>query len=248
MDGAAVTATEHSAFLNAAQSYTFNAMGCVSTEDAIKELYVQEVKDMRENAGIKYQLVVFDKAADHEGVVNVKNSADAVYWATGVIAGCAVNASNTNKTYDGEFAIPTSYTKADLEAAIKNGEFTFHKVGDEVRVLEDINSLTTTTAEKGEDFKSNQTIRVIDQIAMDIASIFNNKYLGKIPNDASGRISLWNDIVKHHQNLQSLRAIEEFNPEDVVVELGDTKKSVVVSDVITVVNAMSQLYMSVVVA
>lgn len=248
LDGAAVTATEHSAFLNAAQSYTFNAMGCVSTEDAIKELYVQEVKDMRENAGIKYQLVVFDKAADHEGVVNVKNSADAVYWATGVIAGCAVNASNTNKTYDGEFAIPTSYTKADLEAAIKNGEFTFHKVGDEVRVLEDINSLTTTTAEKGEDFKSNQTIRVIDQIAMDIASIFNNKYLGKIPNDASGRISLWNDIVKHHQNLQSLRAIEEFNPEDVVVELGDTKKSVVVSDVITVVNAMSQLYMSVVVA
>lgn len=247
LDGTDVTAAEHSAFLNAAQAYTFNAMGCVSTEDAIKELYVQEVKDMRDNAGVKYQLVVFNKAADYEGVVNVKNSADAVYWALGVIAGCAVNASNTNKVYDGEFDIPVAYTKADLEAAIAAGEFTFHRVGDEVRVLTDINSLTTTTAEKGEDFKSNQTIRVIDQIAMDIAKVFNDRYLGKIPNDASGRISLWNDIVKHHQQLESIRAIENFNPEDVTIAQGDTKKSVVVSDAISVVNAMEKLYMSVMV-
>lgn len=247
LDGQAITASQHSAFLAAAEAYTFNALACLSEEDAIKELYVQTCKDAREDAGIKYQVVVYNKAADYEGVVNVKNSIDAVYWTTGVIAGCAVNSSNTNKTYDGEFDIQTSYTKAELEAAIKNGEFTFHRVGDDVRVLEDINSLVTTTMDKGEDFKSNQTIRVIDQIAMDIASIFNTKYLGKIPNDASGRISLWNDIVKHHQELQNLRAIENFDAKDVTVDLGDTKKSVVVSDVITVVNAMSQLYMSVVV-
>ena len=28
--------------------------------------------------------------------------------------------------------------------------------------------------------------------------LFGKKYLGKVPNDAAGRISLWNDIVKHH--------------------------------------------------
>jgi len=248
LDGVDITATEHSAFLNAAQAYTFNAMACLSTEDTIKELYVQECKDMRDNAGIKYQLVVFNKAADYEGVVNVKNSADAVYWATGVIAGCAVNSSNTNKVYDGEFDIPVDYNKAQLEAAIKDGEFTFHRVGDEIRVLEDINSMVEITMEKGDDFKSNQTIRVLDQIAMDIAKLFNTRYLGKIPNDEAGRISLWNDIVKHHQELEKLRAIENFNPEDVVIARGETKKSVVVSDVISPVNAMAQLYMSVIVA
>lgn len=248
LDGQDVTAAQHTDFLSAVETYTFNAMGCMSLEDAIKELYVQACKDARDKSGIKYQLVVFNKAADYEGVVNVKNSVDAVYWATGVIAGCPVNSTNTNKTYDGEFDIQTSYTKAELEAAIENGEFVFHKVGDSVRVLEDINSLTTTTAEKGEDFKSNQTIRVVDQIAMDIAKIFNDKYLGKIPNDASGRISLWNDIVKHHQDLQNIRAIEDFNPDDVAIEQGETKKSVVVSGAITIVNAMSQLYMSVVVS
>lgn len=247
LDGADATVTQHTEFLTAAEAYTFNAMGCVSNEDAIKELYIQACKDARDNSGIKYQLVVFNKAADYEGVVNVKNSLDAVWWTTGAVAGCPVNSSNTNKTYDGEFVIPADYSKAELELAIESGEFVFHRVADEIRVLEDINSLKTTSATKGEDFKSNQTIRVVDQIAMDIAKIFNSKYLGKIPNDKAGRISLWSDIVNHHQELQNIRAIEDFSADDVVIEQGDTKKSVVVTDSITVVNAMSQLYMSVIV-
>ena len=87
-------------------------------------------------------------------------------------------------------------------------------------------------------------MRVVDQIGNDIATLFNTKYLGKIPNNNSGRISLWNDIVKHHQELQTMGAIENFDPENVVVMQGDTKKSVVVSDAVTPVNAMEQLYMT----
>lgn len=247
-DGDDVTADEHSAFLDASESYSFNAMGCLATESAIQALYVQEVKDMRDNAGIKYQLVLFNNAADHEAVVNVKNSVEAVWWALGAIAGCEVNKSNTNKVYDGEFDIPVAYTQAQLEAAIKSGEFVFHQVGQEIRVLTDINSLVTTTVEKGEDFKSNQTIRVIDQIAMDIASIFNSKYIGQIQNNQSGRISLWNDIVTHHQQLESIGAIENFDTAKVTVSEGSTKRSVVVSDAVTIANAMEQLYMQVVVS
>lgn len=247
-DGDSITVEEHSAFLDAAEAYSFNAMGLVNTDDAVKELYIQECRDMRENYGSKYQLVVFKKNADHEGVVSVKNCVDAVWWTTGVIAGCPVNKSNTNRTYDGEFDIPVSYTQAELELAIKEGEFTFHKVGSEIRVLTDINSLTTTSDEKGEDFKSNQTIRVVDQVAMDIASLFNTKYIGTIPNNASGRVSLWNEIVNHHKQLEAIGAIEDFDPTSVSVEQGDDKKSVVVSDQITVVNAMEKLYMTVVVS
>lgn len=60
--------------------------------------------------------------------------------------------------------------------------------------------------------------------------------------------SLWSDIVKHHEQLQEIRAIEYFSDADVKVEQGDTKKSVVVSDLITVVNSMGRLYMTVTVA
>ena len=59
---------------------------------------------------------------------------------------------------------------------------------------------------------------------------------------------MWNDIVKHHQELQNLQAIEDFEAEDVVVSQGDKKKEVIVDDTITVVNAMSQLYMQCVVS
>ena len=78
--------------------------------------------------------------------------------------------------------------------------------------------------------------------------MFNTRYLGVIPNDNAGRVSLWNDIVKHHQELQRLRAIEDFEPEDVIVQAGDDKKAVIVTDNVTVVNAMAQLYMTVIVA
>ena len=114
-------------------------------------------------------------------------------------------------------------------------------------MLEDINSLTTVTEDKGEDFKSNQTIRVIDQIANDIAKLFNTKYLGKIPNDESGRVSLWGDIVAHHRELEALRAIEHFDSSLLTVAKGNNKKSVVVNDVVTVINSMAQLYMTVVI-
>lgn len=246
LDGTDVTVAEHTAFLKAVDGYAFNAIAYAGTEDTLKSLYIEQCKDDRENAGIKYQCVVFNKAADYEGVVNVKNSADLVYWTLGAIAGCEVNSSNTNKTYDGEYDVNTDYSRTELELAIKGGEFTFHNVGDEVRVLVDINSLVTTTENKNEDFKNNQTIRVIDQIGTDIAYLFNSKYLGKIPNDNAGRVSLWNDIVTHHNRLQDIRAIEEFSSEDITVEQGDAKTSVVVTDHITITNCMERLYMTVV--
>ena len=116
-----------------------------------------------------------------------------------------------------------------------------------MRLLTDINTFTSVTDTKSSDFGSNQTVRVLDQIGNDIASLFNTKYLGKVQNDNAGRISLWNDIVSHHNQMQTIRAIENFSGDNVMVEKGDLKKSVVVTDYVTPVNAMEQLYMTVVV-
>ena len=248
-----VTGTQHQNFLDALEAKSFNALGCLSTTDAIKGLYVNFCKRLRDEIGKKFQVVIYNKAADYEGVVNVKNAvtdtgaagSELVYWVTGVIAGTAVNASALNKKYDGEFSVNVDYTQSQLENAIKAGEFTLHQVGNDVRVLSDINSLVTTSDTKGDIFKDNQTIRVIDQIANDIAVLFNTKYLGVVPNDNAGRISLWSDIVQHHMNLQNIRAIENFSDTDVQVDQGETKKAVVVADAVTVVNAMEKLYMTV---
>ena len=250
-----VEGASHQAYLDKIESYSFNALGVITTEDNIKTLYVNFCKRLREEIGAKFQAVVYNKAADYEGVVNVKNkTTDAdwseaclVYWVTGIIAGCAINASNLNKIYDGEFTVDVAYTQTQLINAIKSGEFTLHKVGSDIRVLEDINSLVTVTATKGDNFKENQTIRVIDQIANDIAVLFNTKYLGAIPNNESGRTSFWADVIKHHEEMRNIGAIESFSDEDIVVEQGSDRKSIVVNDAVTPIAAMTKLYMTTVV-
>lgn len=244
--------------LDVLEGYSFNVLGIASTDKAVKDLAVFFTKRLRDEVGIKFQTVLYDCDANDKGIINVVNkikgedkgteSAKLVYWVTGAQGGCAVNKSCTNKIYDGELEIDTGYTQVQLEDAINAGKFIMHKVGDDVRVLTDINSKVTTSDEEGEDFKSNQTIRVIDQIANDIATIFNTKYLGVIPNDTAGRVSLWSDIVAHHKHLQTIRAIENFDSGDVVVTQGETKKIVLVNDKVTPTNAMEQLYMTVVVA
>lgn len=251
-----VDGTAYQTYLDKIESYTYNTMGVVVTDDTTKGLFTSFVKRLRDEMGVKFQLVVYQKAADYYGTINVKNAvtdegwseASLVYWVTGVSAGCEVNKSNQNKVYDGEFTVNVDYTQNELKKAIKAGEFTLHKVGSDIRVLEDINSMVTTSDTEGDIFKDNQTIRVIDQIANDIAVLFNTKYLGVVPNDAAGRTSLWSDIVKHHQQLNDIRAIEDFSDSDISVAQGDTKKSVMVTDAVTVVNAMGKLYMTVTVA
>lgn len=238
----------------------FNIL-CAYTNDAAEvKAYIDAVKSWRDELGKKCQVVVYNQdKPDSEAVINVVSTVVSpvggatapdyalVAWVAGAEAGCKINSSCTNMLYDGEHNIVTSKTQAELEACINNGQIAFHMVYGDVRLLEDINSLTTVTAEKGEDFKSNQTIRVIDQIANDIAKLFNTKYLGKIPNNASGRTSLWADIVAHHRQLEAVQAIEAFDSSMLTVEQGATKKSVVVNDAITVTSAMAQLYMTVVI-
>ena len=262
-----VTGQSYQDYLDKIESYTYNTMGIVTTDDTVKSLAVAFNKRLRDEMGIKFQLVIYNyPTADFMGVISIKNKcvdgmskdsegkkvypdeAAAVYWTTGAECGCAVNASCQNKAYDGEYQIDTDYTQAELSAAIKAGEFVFHSVNEKVRVLDDINTMVTTTDTQGDVFKDNQTIRVIDQLANDDAYTFNTKYLGVVPNDAAGRTALWSDLVKLRKELQRIRAIENFNDTDVRVAQGDTKKAVVVDNEITVVNAMSKLYMTTTIA
>ena len=256
--------------IKALEPYEFNVLAVYTSVTSDITTYTNVVKTWRES-GKKCQAVIYGgdivngesvMSPDHEGIINVVSTVsdsgaeghELVAWVAGAEAGCAINESCTNMIYDGEYTVTCNHTQAQLENCIKKpsegtggGQFVFHLVYGDVRVLEDINSLTTLTEDKGDDFRYNQTIRVIDQIANDIAKLFNVKYLGKIPNNASGRVSLWGDIVAHHRQLETIQAIENFDANLVTVEQGNTKKAVVVNDAVTVVNAMSQLYMTIVI-
>lgn len=248
--------------LTALESYEFNIIVTDSTETADVTAVITKVKSWRNEIGKKVQAVVYNHSVEGDlnnvGVINlaskpiiagdsdVYTEASLVYWLAGAMAGCAVNKSCTNMMYDGELDIDVAYSQSDLQAFIDAGKVAFHLVYGDVRILEDINSLITPNETENEDFKYNQTIRVIDQIANDIAYLFNTKYLGRIQNNASGRVSLWSDIVSHHKELETMGAIENFSSENVVVTAGDSIKSIIVEDAITITGTMSQLFMTVV--
>lgn len=248
-----VTGTQHHEAIEALEPYSFNTLGCMSDEKAVKSLYSSFCRRMRDSVGVKFQLVVKDLEADYIGTINLKNSVsdkDAkayalVPWVVGAEAGCAVNRSCDNLTYDGEYTVNTDYRQSELQKMLKNGMFVFHKVGNKANVLSDINSYVSVTYEINEDFQLNQVIRVLDQIATDEAAVFNTKFLGKVQNDEDGRIAFWSDCVSIHKQLLQLRAIEEFEETDIVVERGKDKRTVVTHDAVKPVCAMNKLYMTI---
>lgn len=218
--------------------------------------YISFTIAQRNEVGKKFQCVVYNvPTANHEGIISVQNTTShssshiLTAWVAGAEAACPINKAITNKIYNGELEIQTTLTQKQLEDALTNGKFVFHRVASDVRVLEDINTYVGNTVEKNSEFRYNQTVRVIDQIANDISYLFNTKYIGNIANNAAGRVSLWNDIVKHHKELETIEAIENFDPAEIVVTPHATdKRAVIVQDAVVVMNCMTKMYMTLIIS
>lgn len=251
-----ITGEIFSTFLEKLEQYSFNTLGCPSTDVTVHSLFDNYTRRLRDEMGVKFQTVrpKSATAVDYEGVIQIGNTVtdagatgyDLVFYTTGDQAACAITETTLNSAYTGEYTINTDYTQAGLAAQTDAGIYTYHRNGSDICVLEDINSFTSFVEGKEKDFSENQVIRVLDQVAIDVGSlIFNSKYLGKIDGDKDGQISLWNDIVKQHESMG--KAIKNFEPTDIVVTGNAGGDQVYVSDAITPNKAMRQLYMTVVV-
>ena len=265
-NGSEVTTANYQEYIELIEPYYFNCLGYAGTDSAIQSLLINFVKRCRKDSGAKFQVILYNaEKANYEGVISIKNNVtDAgaepgslVYWLTGAEASCAINASCTNKIYDGEYTVNTAYKQYELEQAITDGLLMFHNVTDAVsgnvegdtRVLKDINTFTEFTKDKNEDFSFNQVIRVLDNSAIDLARLFNRTYLGKVQNDDQGRLALWNDGVALFESYQKVRAIQNFVADDLPVPTqGDSKDSVLWTFEIQPTVCMEKLYCTIYVA
>lgn len=265
-NGDDITGAQYQAYIDAISPYYFNTMGYPGTDQKIQSLLINFCKRMRDDVGSKFQLVLYGvEGVDYEGVISIANKAtdsgvspaSLVYWLTGAEASCAINASLTNSTYNGEYTVDTNYSQRQLAAGIQQGRLLFHNVhrtvsGElvgEIKVLTDINTFTSFVKKKNSDFSLNQVIRVLDQDATDIANLFNRQYLGSEQNDDDGRTALWGDIVALHKGYQRVRAIQNFKAEDIPVPTQGTQKTaVLLSYEIQPTCCMEKLYVNVIVA
>ena len=247
----------HQAFLDKAERVAFHTLGCNSNDKVTMELYKAYTKRMCDEVGKVFQMVgpATDSTGkawdpDNYNVITIQNKVldedkpefALIFWATGAHAGVAVNKTLQNRIYDGECTIDVNFTQTQLENFINAGKFAFHEAGEKVRVLADINSFVTVTEEEQSEFKSNQSVRVFYQQISDISATFNAKWQGITPNDKDGRSAFRGVVIKYLETLQDIRAIQEFDPDTVVVEKGDAKGTVLLSYPTNAVNAMYQLY------
>lgn len=244
-----VTGQSYQNMLDTAENYSFNILAYDGTDTTTKALFKAFTQRMREEIGANFQTVLYNYSADYEGIINVKNSSDLVPWVAGAEAGCAVNASIENMTYDGEKTVSANYTQTQLIMSMESGELVFHKVEDDYKVLKDINSLTTFTTLKGKKFGENTTIRVNDQIGNDVAVMFNNQIMGKVQNDSEGRLYVWDKINDIMQALATQRAISNYDSSDLRVFEIDGDSSAIGAEIkYTPLNILNKLYLTCIVA
>lgn len=246
-NGTEVTIANHNDFLTKIGAYQVNIIGCVYADEGLAPIYASWVKSQRDVYGNCLQAVLYNQEADHEGVINVDDSIDLVPWVMGKEAGCALNASLQNIVYDGEVKPTKNYTQFELEDALQKGKFVLHRVGDGYRVLSDVNSLVNLTGNKTEDFKLNQTIRVIDQINIDGCDIWCENFLGKVPNTEDGRLSFWSAIISLLNEYLTIGAIDEYDKDLVTVAEGTQRGSVVMQIPVTVATMLEKAYVTIVV-
>lgn len=151
------------------------------------------IKEEREKDHKTFKAVLPKCAADYEGIINsttdnIKSSlgdeafSAAEYCArlAGVFAGLPLTRSST---YYALSDIISADVPDDPDERINKGELVIVFDGENYKIGRGVNSLTSYTAEKGEDFSKIKILESVDLYKDDIRSTFEKEYVGKVVND-----------------------------------------------------------------
>lgn len=242
------------------ENYNVVTTAGFAVDNKIHKLVAEIVKRLRENEGYKVRAVLPDDnvtSYDYEGISVVANGVQLddgtqlpLEIATGYFAGIssAVDES-TSLTYAEYPKAVKAFPKFDNEKTIKAldaGKIVFtSKRGNRVVIEQDINSLTTFKDKKNSDFSKNRIVRTLDAIATDTEEVFENTFIGKVNNDETGRDLFKANRVSYLAALSKRGIIEDFNADDISVEQGTEKDSILVNVVVTPIDAIEKLYMTI---
>ncbi|WP_024348033.1 phage tail sheath family protein [Lacrimispora indolis] len=250
-----VSSAAYSAFLTALEPYTFNILIYDGADNTIQAAYVTFIKRMRDNLGKKCQAVMAGIESDSDAVISVRNGVvlsdgttltpqQTTWWVGGAEAGANYSESLVYAQYPDAVNVSPRLTSTEIDEALSKGQIVFFEEFGSVKVVSDINTLTTYTPDKGEAFSLNQVIRTLDTIANDVYKNFSQNYIGKIQNNAAGRDLLKAWIVGYLNEIQANGGIQNFVADDVVVEAGEAINAVVITLAVQPVAAVEKIYIT----
>ena len=257
-----VAATDYSNFLTAIEPYQFDILVYDGTDTTVIQAIAQFVERISNNVGQKCQAVMAGETAansNSEFVIAVNNGVklddgtaltaqQATWWVGGAEAGALYYQSLTYSQYPNAVEANPKLTDTQAAEAIQAGYLCFIDTFGTVKVCTDINSLTTFTVDKGQEFSKNRVIRVLMQFCNDVYEHFSNYFIGKVDNNEVGRNLLKGWIVGYLNEMQANNGIQNFDAEYVSVEPGNSIDAVLVKVYIQPVDSIEKIYMAVTVS
>lgn len=205
-------AEDYTEALNMLKTVKFDYLAAptVSTDNATNDI-VSYVKAQRaEDKLIK--AVLPNVSGDHEGVINFATATvyanDKEYTTeqycsriAGIIAGTPINISCTYAPL-AELTDCSRLTKEEMDTAVDAGKLIVWFDGEKVKTARGVNSLTTTTQDKGDSFKKIKIVEAMDMIATDIRTTAEDDYLGKYANTYDNKCLLISAIGNYFDQLK----------------------------------------------
>lgn len=250
---------DYTDYLSATETQFFDTIGYPVEDAALKTSFVSFIQRMRNDEGKKIVGVLPNETdADHEGIISVKNgvvladgssldAVGAVAWTAGASAGAAVTTSLTYSSYEGAVDVDPRHTHSEIVAALQDGSFLFVHDGQRVKVEQDINTLTTYTAEKSDAFGKNRVIRTLDTINNDLKREFSESFIGKVDNNADGHALLKSAVTQYLNVLQESGAIQNVDADtDIMIDAQKSSGDQVYVDIaVQPVDSMEKFYFTV---
>ena len=161
--------------------------------------------------GKMVKAVLPNTASDCEGIVNFATENvyvnDKEYTTeeyctriAGLLAGTSLSISATYATLP-EITDCSRMTKEERDKAVDDGKFIVWHDGEKVKTGRAVNSLTTTTSEKGESFTKIKIVEAMDVIYSDIRQTAEDSYIGKYANTYDNKCLLISAIGNYFQSL-----------------------------------------------
>lgn len=215
--------------LNKLETVRFDYLAIPGIESAKSQTVATWVKAMRDNKDIKVKAILPDTPADHEGIIDfgttdievgAKTYTASEYTAriAGLLAGTPLNISATYYPLPEVTGIP-GLTKEQYDDAIKKGKFLLYNDGEKVKVARSVNSLVTTTVDKGEDFKKIKIVDIMDLRHDDIKKTVEDCYIGKYPNSYDNKLLIISAIKAYDKGLEQDGLLDPFFNNDTGIDI-----------------------------
>ncbi len=190
------TAEDYSSALTRLANKRWNYLAIPGIDTSDVATISTQVIAWRDNDNKTFKAVLPNSESDHEGIINFTTEGIVVgektYTASeytariaGILAGLSLSRSSTFYVLSEVESISES---TDPDADIDAGQLILVNDGEKIKIGRGVNSLTTTTPDKGEDFKKIKIIEGHDLVKEDITRTFNDDYVGKVNNSYDNQV------------------------------------------------------------